>query len=70
MCWRETGFTKAVFKNEPDDRGSARMVLVGVEAMTPGALKQKSMICSFGHPPISWITPVSRQGERQSMAVL
>src|SRR5579863_3426792 len=33
------GLQKPVFKNEPDDRGSARMVLVGVEAMTPGALK-------------------------------
>lgn len=33
------GSQKPVFKNEPDDRGSARMVLVGVEAMTPGAMK-------------------------------
>ncbi|HXA36110.1 MAG TPA: cytochrome c1 [Steroidobacteraceae bacterium] len=33
------GLQKAVFKNEPDDRGSARMVLAGVESMTPGALK-------------------------------
>ena len=33
------GLQKPVFKNEPDDRGSARMVLAGVEAMTPGALK-------------------------------
>jgi ubiquinol-cytochrome c reductase cytochrome c1 subunit len=33
------GLQKPVFENEPDDRGSARMVLVGVEAMTPGALK-------------------------------
>jgi ubiquinol-cytochrome c reductase cytochrome c1 subunit len=33
------GLQKPVFKNEPDDRGSAKMVLVGVEAMTPGALK-------------------------------
>ncbi len=33
------GRQKPVFKNEPDDRGSARMVLVGVEAMTPGAMK-------------------------------
>jgi ubiquinol-cytochrome c reductase cytochrome c1 subunit len=33
------GLQKAVFKNEPDDHGSARMVLVGVDAMTPGALK-------------------------------
>jgi ubiquinol-cytochrome c reductase cytochrome c1 subunit len=33
------GLQKPVFKNEPDARGSAKMVLVGVEAMTPGALK-------------------------------
>ena len=33
------GLQKPVFKNEPDDRGSARMVLVGVDSMTPGALK-------------------------------
>src|SRR6204780_1248990 len=33
------GLQKPVFKNEPDENGSARMVLVGAEAMTPGALK-------------------------------
>ena len=33
------GLQKPVFKNEPDESGSARMVLVGVESMTPGALK-------------------------------
>jgi ubiquinol-cytochrome c reductase cytochrome c1 subunit len=33
------GLQKPVFKNEPDDRGSARMVLVGVDTMTAGALK-------------------------------
>jgi ubiquinol-cytochrome c reductase cytochrome c1 subunit len=33
------GTQKPVFKNEPDESGSARMVLVGAEAMTPGALK-------------------------------
>jgi ubiquinol-cytochrome c reductase cytochrome c1 subunit len=32
------GLQKPVFKNEPDDHGSARMVLVGVAAMTPGGL--------------------------------
>ncbi len=36
---RLQGLQKPVFKNEPDDHGSARMVLVGVDAMTPGALK-------------------------------
>jgi ubiquinol-cytochrome c reductase cytochrome c1 subunit len=33
------GLQKPVFKNEPDDHGSARMVLVGVDTMTPGTLK-------------------------------
>jgi ubiquinol-cytochrome c reductase cytochrome c1 subunit len=33
------GLQKPVFKNEPDDHGSARMVLVGVDSMTAGALK-------------------------------
>jgi ubiquinol-cytochrome c reductase cytochrome c1 subunit len=33
------GLQKPVFKNEPDAKGSARMVLVGVDSMTPGALK-------------------------------
>jgi ubiquinol-cytochrome c reductase cytochrome c1 subunit len=33
------GLQKPVFKNEKDDNGSARMVLVSVEAMTPGAMK-------------------------------
>src|SRR5271170_1888197 len=33
------GLQKPVFKNETDENGSARMVLVGVDAMTPGAMK-------------------------------
>jgi ubiquinol-cytochrome c reductase cytochrome c1 subunit len=33
------GLQKPVFKNEPDEHGSANMVLVGVESMTAGALK-------------------------------
>jgi ubiquinol-cytochrome c reductase cytochrome c1 subunit len=33
------GLQKPVFKNEADAHGSAQMVLVGVEAMTPGAMK-------------------------------
>jgi ubiquinol-cytochrome c reductase cytochrome c1 subunit len=33
------GLQKPVFKNEPDSAGSARMVLVGVEPMSPGAMK-------------------------------
>jgi ubiquinol-cytochrome c reductase cytochrome c1 subunit len=33
------GLQKPVYKNEHDPQGSAKMVLVGVEAMTPGAMK-------------------------------
>jgi ubiquinol-cytochrome c reductase cytochrome c1 subunit len=33
------GLQKPVFKNEPDEHGGAKMVLVGVEAMTPGSMK-------------------------------
>jgi len=33
------GLQKPVFKNEPDEHGSANMVLVGVESMSAGALK-------------------------------
>jgi ubiquinol-cytochrome c reductase cytochrome c1 subunit len=33
------GLQKPVFKNEPDEHGSANMVLAGVESMTAGAMK-------------------------------
>ncbi len=33
------GLQKPVFSNEPDAQGSAKMVLAGVELMTPGQLK-------------------------------
>jgi ubiquinol-cytochrome c reductase cytochrome c1 subunit len=33
------GLQKPVYKNEQDAHGSAKMVLVGVETMTPGAMK-------------------------------
>src|SRR4030088_377498 len=33
------GLQKPVFKNEPDVNGRARIVLVGVDTITPGALK-------------------------------
>jgi ubiquinol-cytochrome c reductase cytochrome c1 subunit len=33
------GLQNPVYKNEHDPHGSAKMVLVGVEAMTPGAMK-------------------------------
>jgi ubiquinol-cytochrome c reductase cytochrome c1 subunit len=33
------GLQKPVFKSEPDERGNAKMVLSGVELMTPGSMK-------------------------------
>jgi ubiquinol-cytochrome c reductase cytochrome c1 subunit len=33
------GLQKPVFKSEPDEHGNAKMVLVGVESMTPGSMK-------------------------------
>jgi ubiquinol-cytochrome c reductase cytochrome c1 subunit len=33
------GLQKPVYKNEQDPHGSSKMVLVGVETMTPGAMK-------------------------------
>src|ERR1700676_5278335 len=64
------GLQKPVFKNEPDDRGSARMVLVGVESMTPGALKPEEYdqfvrdianFLDYAGEPV--------KGKRQSMGV-
>ena len=39
VLYRLQGSQKPVFKNVPDSGGSARMVLTGVEPMTPGAMK-------------------------------
>jgi ubiquinol-cytochrome c reductase cytochrome c1 subunit len=39
VLYRLQGSQKPVFKNIPDGGGSARMVLTGVEPMTPGAMK-------------------------------
>jgi ubiquinol-cytochrome c reductase cytochrome c1 subunit len=36
------GLQKPVFKNEADDHGSSNMVLVGVEALSPGELKPEA----------------------------
>jgi ubiquinol-cytochrome c reductase cytochrome c1 subunit len=33
------GLQKPVFKSEPDERGNAKMVLSGVESMSPGSMK-------------------------------
>jgi len=64
------GLQKPVFKNEPDAAGSARMVLVGVDAMTPGALKPEEYdqfvrdlanFLDYAGEPV--------KGKRQSMGV-
>ena len=64
------GLQKPVFKNEPDERGSARMVLEGVESMTPGALKPEEYdqfvrdianFLDYAGEPV--------KGKRQSMGV-
>jgi ubiquinol-cytochrome c reductase cytochrome c1 subunit len=64
------GLQKPVFKNEPDAAGSARMVLVGVEAMTPGAMKPEEYdqfvrdianFLDYAGEPV--------KGKRQSMGV-
>jgi len=39
VLYQLQGSQKPVFKNIPDNGGSARMVLTGVEPMTPGAMK-------------------------------
>ena len=38
VLWELQGLQRPVYKNEPDPDGSARMVLAGVEALTPGSL--------------------------------
>ena len=64
------GLQKPVFKNEPDEHGSARMVLEGVAAMTPGALKPEEYdqfvrdianFLDYAGEPV--------KGKRQSMGV-
>jgi ubiquinol-cytochrome c reductase cytochrome c1 subunit len=64
------GLQKPVFKNEPDERGSPRMVLAGVAAMTPGALKPEEYdqfvrdianFLDYAGEPV--------KGKRQSMGV-
>jgi ubiquinol-cytochrome c reductase cytochrome c1 subunit len=64
------GLQKPVFKNEPDDHGSARMVLVGVEAMTPGALKPEEYD-QFVRDLVNFLDYAGEpvKGKRQSMGV-
>src|SRR5450631_2439276 len=64
------GLQKPVFKNEPDDHGSARMVLVGVESMTPGALKPEEYD-QFVRDIVNFLDYASEpvKEKRQSMGV-
>jgi ubiquinol-cytochrome c reductase cytochrome c1 subunit len=64
------GLQKPVFKNETDENGSARMVLVGVDAMTPGAMKPEEYD-QFVRDTVNFLDyagePVKAQ--RQSMGI-
>jgi ubiquinol-cytochrome c reductase cytochrome c1 subunit len=64
------GLQKPVFKNEPDDHGSARMVLVGVAAMTPGALKPEEYD-QFVRDIVNFLDYAGEpiKGKRESMGV-
>jgi ubiquinol-cytochrome c reductase cytochrome c1 subunit len=64
------GLQKPVFKNEPDDHGSARMVLVGVDAMTPGAMKPEEYD-QFVRDTANFLDYAGEpiKGKRQSMGI-
>jgi ubiquinol-cytochrome c reductase cytochrome c1 subunit len=64
------GLQKPVFKNEPDEHGSARMVLVGVDAMTPGAMKPEEYD-QFVRDTANFLDYAGEpvKGRRQSMGV-
>jgi ubiquinol-cytochrome c reductase cytochrome c1 subunit len=64
------GLQKPVFKNEPDDHGSARMVLVGVDTMTPGALKPEEYD-QFVRDTANFLDYAGEpiKGKRQSMGI-
>jgi ubiquinol-cytochrome c reductase cytochrome c1 subunit len=64
------GLQKPVFKNEPDAHGSASMVLVGVEAMTPGAMKPEEYD-QFVRDTVNFLDYAGEpvKSKRQSMGV-
>jgi ubiquinol-cytochrome c reductase cytochrome c1 subunit len=64
------GLQKPVFKNEPDAHGSASMVLVGVEAMTPGAMKPEEYD-QFVRDTVNFLDYAGEpvKAKRQSMGV-
>jgi ubiquinol-cytochrome c reductase cytochrome c1 subunit len=64
------GLQKPVFKNEPDAHGSASMVLVGVEAMTQGAMKPEEYD-QFVRDTVNFLDYAGEpvKAKRQSMGV-
>jgi ubiquinol-cytochrome c reductase cytochrome c1 subunit len=64
------GLQKPVFKNEADEHGSANMVLVGVEQMTPGALKPEEYD-QFVRDTVNFLDYAAEpvKAKRQSMGV-
>jgi ubiquinol-cytochrome c reductase cytochrome c1 subunit len=64
------GSQKPVFKNEPDAAGSARMVLVGVEPLTPGSMKPEEYD-QFVRDIVNFLDYAGEpvKGKRQSMGV-
>jgi ubiquinol-cytochrome c reductase cytochrome c1 subunit len=64
------GLQKPVFKNVTDEHGSARMVLDGVESMTPGALKPEEYD-QFVRDTVNFLDYAGEpvKGKRQSMGV-
>jgi ubiquinol-cytochrome c reductase cytochrome c1 subunit len=64
------GLQKPVFKNVPDEHGSARMVLVGVDSMTPGAMKPEEYD-QFVRDIVNFLDYAGEpvKGKRQSMGV-
>jgi ubiquinol-cytochrome c reductase cytochrome c1 subunit len=54
------GLQEPVYKNEPDSAGNAHMVLVDVKLTPRAPCRSRSMMCSAGTSPTSWITRASR----------
>ncbi len=64
------GLQKPVYKNEKDEHGSSNMVLVGVEAMTPGALKPEEYD-QFVRDTVNFLDYAAEpvKAKRQSMGI-
>jgi ubiquinol-cytochrome c reductase cytochrome c1 subunit len=64
------GLQKPVFKNESDDHGGVRVVLVGVDAMTPGAMKPEEYD-QFVRDTVNFLDYAAEpiKAKRQSMGI-